>query len=404
MNAGQQPGLTLDRVRLLKDRECRILLVLVAATLQDRTPAGAEEIAEWAGCSTATALRALKALSAPDCQIVVKTSYHDGWQLARGAFQNPLIFNNNMPGIDPEPFNTNPREERARAGVRSSKPDIQSRNSDTYSKQTLHPGANIASANIADERFAVVVVDPDQDLDPDQQQQPPQGETLQLQGLPGASSREDLVREACRQAGIAGDNQQMVARHPAVQPDWVQRTIRQVYLENALGLGSQHWDYPVGHAIHRLKSGIEPMPDAEMDALEAGEQQREERERRDALAREQPDRLDPEPDPEPAPRPAAAPALPHPSLALPIHGSMKPGQVWQAALGELQLQMTKPTFETWVKPCKVIAYKDGEFIIAVPRASIKDWLERKLLLSFKRSLAGILGRPVEVTFVMSNEE
>jgi hypothetical protein len=141
-----------------------------------------------------------------------------------------------------------------------------------------------------------------------------------------------------------------------------------------------------------------------MDALEAGEQQREERERRDALAREQPDRLDPEPDPEPAPRPAVAPALPHPSLAQPIHGSMKPGQVWQAALGELQLQMTKPTFETWVKPCKVIAYKDGEFIIAVPRASIKDWLERKLLLSFKRSLAGILGRPVEVTFVMSNEE
>ena len=83
---------------------------------------------------------------------------------------------------------------------------------------------------------------------------------------------------------------------------------------------------------------------------------------------------------------------------------MKADQVWQAALGELQLQMTKPTFETWVKPSKVISYEDGEFIIAVPTVFIKDWLEQKLLSSFKRSLAGILGRSVAVTFVVLNEE
>ncbi len=82
---------------------------------------------------------------------------------------------------------------------------------------------------------------------------------------------------------------------------------------------------------------------------------------------------------------------------------MKADMVWQAALGELQLQMTKPTFETWVKPSKVVAYEDGEFVIGVPTAFIKDWLERKLLSSFKRSLAGILGRSVDVTFVVLNE-
>ncbi|HEY4691587.1 MAG TPA: chromosomal replication initiator protein DnaA [Anaerolineae bacterium] len=83
---------------------------------------------------------------------------------------------------------------------------------------------------------------------------------------------------------------------------------------------------------------------------------------------------------------------------------MKAAQVWQAALGELQLQMTRPTFETWVKPSKVIAYEDGEFIIAVPSAFSKDWLERKLLSTVKRSLAGILGRSVGVTFVVMSEE
>jgi chromosomal replication initiator protein len=83
---------------------------------------------------------------------------------------------------------------------------------------------------------------------------------------------------------------------------------------------------------------------------------------------------------------------------------MKASQVWQAALGELQMQMSKATFETWVKPSKVLSYEDGEFIIAVPTAFIKDWLESKLLSSIKRSLSGILGRSVDVTIVVMQEE
>lgn len=83
---------------------------------------------------------------------------------------------------------------------------------------------------------------------------------------------------------------------------------------------------------------------------------------------------------------------------------MKASQVWQAALGELQLQMSKATFETWVKPSKVLSYEDGEFIIAVPTAFIKDWLESKLLSSIKRSLSGILGRSVAVTIIVFNQE
>jgi chromosomal replication initiator protein len=82
---------------------------------------------------------------------------------------------------------------------------------------------------------------------------------------------------------------------------------------------------------------------------------------------------------------------------------MKAAQVWQAALGELQLQMTRPTFDTWLRPAKVVAYEDGEFIIAVPNAYSQDWLERKLLSSIKRSLSGILDRSVDVRFIVMNE-
>lgn len=83
---------------------------------------------------------------------------------------------------------------------------------------------------------------------------------------------------------------------------------------------------------------------------------------------------------------------------------MKADQIWQAALGELQLQMTKATFDTWVKNTRVISYEDGTFIIGVHDAFTKDWLENRLLTTIKRTLIGIVGRSVEVKFTVWAEE
>jgi chromosomal replication initiator protein len=80
--------------------------------------------------------------------------------------------------------------------------------------------------------------------------------------------------------------------------------------------------------------------------------------------------------------------------------SMKPEKVWQAALGELQLQMTKATFDTWVKQTHVLAYEDGTFIIGVQNGFAKDWLENRLIGTIQRTLASILNRSVEVRFVV----
>ena len=63
---------------------------------------------------------------------------------------------------------------------------------------------------------------------------------------------------------------------------------------------------------------------------------------------------------------------------------MKAEQIWQAALGELQLQMTKATFDTWVRDTTVISYEDGSFIIGVHNGFAKDWLENRLLTTNPR--------------------
>jgi chromosomal replication initiator protein len=79
---------------------------------------------------------------------------------------------------------------------------------------------------------------------------------------------------------------------------------------------------------------------------------------------------------------------------------MKPNEVWQAALGELQLQMTRETFSTWLQPTRVISYEDGTLIVGVENGYVKDWLGNRLLTTIQRTVANIVGRTVEVRFVV----
>lgn len=75
-----------------------------------------------------------------------------------------------------------------------------------------------------------------------------------------------------------------------------------------------------------------------------------------------------------------------------------PDMVWRSALSELSLQMTTATFDTWVRDTTVLAYEDGEFIIGVPNAYARDWLDNRLRNRIKQTLTGLINRSVQVTF------
>jgi len=73
---------------------------------------------------------------------------------------------------------------------------------------------------------------------------------------------------------------------------------------------------------------------------------------------------------------------------------------WQAALGQLQVEMPKSTFDTWVREAEFVAYEDGSFVIGVNNAYARDWLESRLKSTATRMLTGIMNRSVEVRFVV----
>jgi chromosomal replication initiator protein len=77
------------------------------------------------------------------------------------------------------------------------------------------------------------------------------------------------------------------------------------------------------------------------------------------------------------------------------------GQVWHAALGELQLQMTKATFDTWVKPTFAMGYEEETLVVGVRNAYAKQWLENRLYGMIQRTLNHLLGRSAEVKFVLN---
>lgn len=79
---------------------------------------------------------------------------------------------------------------------------------------------------------------------------------------------------------------------------------------------------------------------------------------------------------------------------------MKPEQAWRAALGQLQMEMPKASFATWVQGTEFLSYEDGLFILGVPNAYARDWLEGRLSSTVRRILTGMMNRSVEVRFVV----
>ena len=79
-------------------------------------------------------------------------------------------------------------------------------------------------------------------------------------------------------------------------------------------------------------------------------------------------------------------------------------QAWQSALGQLQMEMPKASFDTWVRDTQINSYENGLFTIAVRNAYARDWLESRLSSTVTRLLMGIMNRSVDVSFVIQSNE
>jgi chromosomal replication initiator protein len=77
---------------------------------------------------------------------------------------------------------------------------------------------------------------------------------------------------------------------------------------------------------------------------------------------------------------------------------MNPEQIWQAAQEELRFQLSKPSYETWLKNASLVGRERNAFKIGVPTKLAKDWLEDRYSAMIKETLSAIVSGDVSVAF------
>jgi hypothetical protein len=82
---------------------------------------------------------------------------------------------------------------------------------------------------------------------------------------------------------------------------------------------------------------------------------------------------------------------------------------WKKVLWHLRLQMTRGTFEAWLKDTRLKAREGSHFTIAAKSDFAKDWLERRLFTTIRRTIINLIKsedepalRDLEITFVVDS--
>ena len=75
-----------------------------------------------------------------------------------------------------------------------------------------------------------------------------------------------------------------------------------------------------------------------------------------------------------------------------------PQEIWATVLGELQINVSPANFNTWLKDTRGLTFQGNTLLVGAPSAFATEWLSKRLSPLLKKTVARVLGAPVEVTF------
>lgn len=97
---------------------------------------------------------------------------------------------------------------------------------------------------------------------------------------------------------------------------------------------------------------------------------------------------------------------PDESVSSPIRegSSLTAEQAWESVLTQLQMEMPRASFDSWVRDTKAVRYSRNALTIGVRNAYARDWLESRLASTVGRLLVGIMNdSSIAVEFVVAEE-
>lgn len=75
-------------------------------------------------------------------------------------------------------------------------------------------------------------------------------------------------------------------------------------------------------------------------------------------------------------------------------------EAWARALGQLQLQVNRINYDTWLRDSQGISCENDVFVVSVPNTFIAEYLTKRFHSLIKKTIAIILGKDLEVQFVV----
>lgn len=83
---------------------------------------------------------------------------------------------------------------------------------------------------------------------------------------------------------------------------------------------------------------------------------------------------------------------------------VNPKDAWNAAYTQLEMQLDRPSFDTWLRDAILLSCEGDVFIIGVRNGYARDMLQHRLYRNVRRVISDIYGRSVELRFEVCRPE
>lgn len=90
-------------------------------------------------------------------------------------------------------------------------------------------------------------------------------------------------------------------------------------------------------------------------------------------------------------------------MALAVGNSDVSNELWNSALEALERKFSKPIFEMWIKPIRLVSMAGDELLLSVQSNFARDWVENRLKSQIADCLSEVFGARCELRFVVSEE-
>ena len=74
--------------------------------------------------------------------------------------------------------------------------------------------------------------------------------------------------------------------------------------------------------------------------------------------------------------------------------------IWNNTLAVIEAQLSKPSFETWLKATKPLAYYNDTLVVGVPNEFAKDWVESRYSTLLQETVNKVAGKEIQLKFII----